>query len=727
MSRIFDRYVSKAREILSRNWTGSYTKPSPSLYPHQWNWDTGFIAIGKAHYDTREAEAELRALFSAQWSNGMLPQIVFNPEALGHYFPEPDFWRTDRSPHAPAGKMTSGITMPPLHAVAVEKILLNTRNQAKLEPFLQWIYPRILALHEYLYRERCPNGDGLVFIRHPWESGIDNSPAWDPPLQAMEIDSKALPPYTRKDTDHVAAWMRPTDRDYDRYVFLVDLFRTLQYDEKEIRQRCPFLIADPLFNSILCRANRSLSNIAEAIGQDPSVPLQWEAATAEGIRDRLWCPERRNFYPFDMVSGNLIYEDTSSGFLPLYAGAATRDQADALYQRIDSLSFCALHQGNCYTIPNYDTRAEGFERANYWRGPVWININWMLADGLARYGYNLKADSLRRDLLQLPIRFGFHEYFDSFTGTGYGSDDFSWTAALFIDLVQEYYRQAPAGRPLRRAFRALTAPAVILNSGTKLPSCPPNELAGELMKSIREMRRDFYDDRRGVVDYASLKGSEAFQHYRTLTNGLRMFDPGDLASEDERLAFWINLYNTVVVDGIVTLDVHRSVLEAPGFFRRARYLIGGRTFSPDDMEHGILRRNARPFGKPFKPFGPLDPRREWMIGSLDPRIHFALVCGSRSCAPIDYYDAGNLNAQLEEAARSFINSSEVMVFPEKKRVLLSEIFKWYEKDFGGRSGIIHFIRRYHASGEIGSYLGAHGPDLQFEYLFYDWNLNRWGR
>ena len=727
MSRIFDRYLGKARGILDSNWTESYTKPSSALYPHQWNWDTGFIAIGKAHYDTPGAVAELKALFSAQWANGMLPQIVFNPSALGHYFPEPDFWQTDSSPNRPEGKLTSGITMPPIHAVAVERILENARDRGALKPFLLWIYPRILALHEYLYRERSPDGDGLVFIRHPWESGIDNSPAWDPPLRAMDIDRETLPVYVRRDTDHVAARMRPSDDDYDRYVYLVDLFRTLKYDEAAIRQQCPFLVLDPLFNSILCRANRSLAVIAKAVGADPSVPLEWEAKTAEGIRTRLWCPERRSFYPFNTVSGNLIYEDTSSGFLPLYAGAATREQADTLYQRLDSLSFCALHQGNCYTIPNYDTRAEDFDRANYWRGPVWININWMLADGLARYGYTLKADSLRRDLLQLPIRFGFYEYFDSFTGKGYGSNRFSWTAALFIDLVQEYYRQEPAGNPLLKAIKALTAPSVTLNSGSERPSCSTGELAGELMKSIRAMREDFHDTRRGEVDYKSLKGSEAFNRYRTLTNGLRGFDPGSLGSDDERLAFWINLYNTIVIDGIVTLGVRNSVLEAPGFFRCIRYDIGGRIFSPDDMEHGIMRRNCRPWRKPLRPFGALDPRRKWMVTECDPRIHFALVCGSRSCAPIDYYDARSLNTQLDEAARSFINSSEVIVFPEENKVLLSEIFKWYERDFGGKPGVLDFICRYHSSDEIRVYLQENGQTLEFDYLFYDWNLNRLGK
>ena len=92
-TRGFRKYLKLAKEILLGNWTGSYTKPSPSLYPHQWNWDSAFIAIGYAHYDQERAQQEILSLFENQWSNGMVPQIVFNPQALGHYFPEPDFWQ----------------------------------------------------------------------------------------------------------------------------------------------------------------------------------------------------------------------------------------------------------------------------------------------------------------------------------------------------------------------------------------------------------------------------------------------------------------------------------------------------------------------------------------------------------------------------------------------------------------------------------------------------------
>ncbi len=86
MTRIFADYVERARGILEDNWTGRFTKPAPSLYPHQWNWDSGFIAIGKSYYDTSQARQEIETLFEAQWSNGMVPQIVFDPDRAGSLF-----------------------------------------------------------------------------------------------------------------------------------------------------------------------------------------------------------------------------------------------------------------------------------------------------------------------------------------------------------------------------------------------------------------------------------------------------------------------------------------------------------------------------------------------------------------------------------------------------------------------------------------------------------------
>ena len=725
MARIFANYVEKAKQILDRNWMGSSTRPAPTLYPHQWNWDSGFIAIGRSHYDTPRAILEIETLFQAQWRNGMVPQIVFNSNALGEYFPEPDFWQTERSPNAPPGKLTSGITMPPVLAVAVEKIYWNHKRPRTVLPFLERVYPKLLALHAYLYRERDPHDEGLVYIRHPWESGIDNSPTWDEPLRRIAVDRASLPAYERKDLEHgVDPKTRPTDADYDRYVYLVDLFRRCDYDEGRIRESCPFLIQDPLFNSVLCRANESLAEIAKLIGEPPDQPLSWVERTRTAIREKLWHSEHKFFDCYDLAADTPIEVDTSAGFLPLFAGAASKEQAEELYRRLDSTSFCALHQGNCFTVPNYDTQRESFDRANYWRGPVWININWMLAHGLRRYGYKLKADSLQKDLLQLPIRFGFHEYFDSFDGTGYGSDNFAWTAALFIDLVHEFYEAENRASQLLAKAKGVFSSDVVLNGGDEICGVAPDELAGALMRSIRTLRNAFYDTSRGLIDYQALRESAEYREYRRLTNGLRDFDLRRLVGRRDKLAFWVNLYNTIVVDGIVTLGIRRSVQEAPDFFSRLKYAIGEQFFSADDIEHGILRGNARPWFRVFHQFRPKDARKAWVLRPVDPRIHFALVCGSRSCAPIEYYDSSTIYDQLEAASKSFVNSSEVIPLPEEGKVLLSEIFRWYEADFGGKRGVVDFLYDYLADEHARKFIWKEARTVKFEYIYYDWNLNR---
>jgi hypothetical protein len=726
MSRLFADYIEKAKDILDSNWIGSSTKPSPSLYPHQWNWDSAFIAIGRSHYDTVRAIQEIETLFDAQWSNGMVPQIVFNSDALGHYFPEPDFWQTESSSYAPKDRLTSGITMPPVHAITVEKIYANAKDPRSVVPFLKRIYPVLIMSHEYFYRDRDKNNEGLIYIRHPWESGIDNSPTWDRPLNNIAIDKQKLPSYERRDLGHgVDPKMRPTDEEYDRYVYLVDLFRKNDYDEARIRDVCPFLVQDPLFNSVLCRANESLARIAEIIGEDPEKPKAWAERTASAIRDKLWHMEHDIFDAYDLVSECPIEVDTAAGFLPLYAGAATPEQARKIYDRLNSASFCALHQGNCFTVPNYDTGKEGFDRSNYWRGPVWININWMLALGLRRYGYTLKADSLQKDLLQLPIRFGFHEYFDSFDGTGYGTDNFGWTAALFIDLVEEFYAsQKNEGAGFADRLKAAISSGLILNDGDEMPDVPHEGLSSELMQSIRQLRNRFYDTARGRVDYQALKGSDEYRKYRLLTNGLKKFDLSGLIGRRDKIAFWVNLYNSIVIDGIARMEIESSVKEVADFFSRIKYEIDGHLFSPDDMEHGILRANTRPWFRPFRQFGVGDKRKNWIVEPVDPRVHFALVCGSRSCAPIDYYDSLKVYDQLDEAAKSFVNSSEVVVLPEEGKLLLSEIFRWYEDDFGGKPGVVDFIVDYLVDDKAREFLKQTGSDLKFEYIYYDWNLNR---
>jgi hypothetical protein len=112
MDMNLDELLYDAKKTLEGNWKGNFTIPAPTLYPHQWSWDSGFIAIGNSYFDTDRAIKELDFLFDAQWNNGMVPHIVFN-EKEKTYFPAADFYDITRSQYAPKHIGTSGMTQPP--------------------------------------------------------------------------------------------------------------------------------------------------------------------------------------------------------------------------------------------------------------------------------------------------------------------------------------------------------------------------------------------------------------------------------------------------------------------------------------------------------------------------------------------------------------------------------------------------------------------------------------
>src|SRR5918999_5284255 len=260
-----------AAGVLRRNDLKSWTRPAPSLYPHQWSWDSAFIALGLAHLDNRRAAQELETLFASQWSTGKLPHVIFNPEAPPQsYFPDAERWSSAAlSSSAPSSPHTSGLCQPPVHAIAVLRIWESAQAKDKdrielAREFLRDSYPRLLAWHLYLTTARDPEGSGLVTIYHPWESGTDNSPRWDEALEAVEVGE--LPPHPRYDLEHVDdPSQRPTDADYDRYLWLVKLIKRATCDEATIYRSHPFLVKDVLFSAILVAANVALLEISRLV------------------------------------------------------------------------------------------------------------------------------------------------------------------------------------------------------------------------------------------------------------------------------------------------------------------------------------------------------------------------------------------------------------------------------------------------------------------------------
>ncbi|MGH3144723.1 MAG: amylo-alpha-1,6-glucosidase [Rubrobacter sp.] len=423
--------VEQAKAILDLNWTGEYTQPGPRLYPHQWSWDSALIALAYAHYDFGRAEKELRHLFEAQWTNGLLPQIVFNPR-FRDYFPGPSFWNAKESPHAPKRFETSGVVLPPIHATAVLAVYRAAGEKAR--KFLGYAFRKLKAWHEYLYRDRDPHGEGLAYIRHPWESGMDNSPMWDQIMERMHLRADQIPEYKRADTNTVSALDRPTSAAYDRFAYLVKFFADRGYDEARIREDCPFLVQDVLFNSLLCRSGRDLAEIARVLGEDPA-PIEAQVEkTARAIEGKLWDEEHGIYFDYDLVADRPLQVYFAPNLSPLFAGIPDEARAKRLVDVLENDGF-GLSDENVTPVPSYDMRGFGFSPVMYWRGPIWLNINWFLMHGLKDYGYHQHADRLRDSIVGLCREAGFHEYFDPATGEGHGSDLFSWSAALLIDVL----------------------------------------------------------------------------------------------------------------------------------------------------------------------------------------------------------------------------------------------------------------------------------------------------
>ena len=427
--------IEQAQMVLDYNWTGEYTKPGPRLYPHQWSWDSALIAFGYSRYEPERAVKELTHLLDAQWKNGLLPQIVFNPR-FGTYFPGINFWHANESPDAPTHVKTSGIIQPPLHATAVLQVYRRSDDKPGKRRFLEHAFGRLEAWHEYLYRERDPEGEGLVYIRHPWESGMDNSPMWDSIMERLQLRPEQIPRYKRADIHLVAAEDRPQNAAYDRFAYLVKLFADRDYDEEKIRADCPFLVQDVLFNTLLCQAGRDLAEIARILDKDPSPFEEHADQTLQAVNEKLWDEEHGTYLDFDLASGRQIHVYTAPNFTPLFAGIPDEKRASRMLDGLQSPSF-GLSDESISPVPSYDRYGFGFVPVQYWRGPVWVNIDWFLMRGLERYGHEKEAARLRETIVRLCADEGFYEYFDPLSGMGHGSDFFSWTAALLIDVLLE--------------------------------------------------------------------------------------------------------------------------------------------------------------------------------------------------------------------------------------------------------------------------------------------------
>ena len=398
--------------LLRANDRGRHTIPSPHLYPHQWNWDSAFAALGWAWFDPGRALSELERLLEAQWPDGNVPHIRFaeGPEA---YAPGPDFWGTeDLAPPR------SSITQPPIAAIAALKVLERGGDPDRVRALL----PALDRWHGWLLGARDPAGHGAVALVHPWESGMDNAPRWDEALMRWEPGEVS---FTRVDTERADPDERPHDSEYRRYAHLVDVVRRCGFDQVLACERSPFLVEDVAITGMLGWAEECLAELGERLGVATAAAER--LGRLEAGLEHLWTDE--GFRDFDLRAGAHVAVRGAWELVPLVAPLSP-ERAAAVVARL------GIYDAPC-PLPTVPLGDPCYEARRYWRGPMWVSVNWLVVRGLQRHGYGGEARALAAATLEAVEAGGPREHYRSDTGAPGGAKDFTWSAALALDLLRD--------------------------------------------------------------------------------------------------------------------------------------------------------------------------------------------------------------------------------------------------------------------------------------------------
>jgi neutral trehalase len=216
---------------------------------------------------------------------------------------------------------------------------------------------------------------------------------------------------------------------------MYDIQRRLRrkaYDIDKILDHSLFAIEDLNFNSIFIRANDHLEHIASSIREEIPTELAENIKRSRKAFEQLWDPYSSQYYSRDFVTHKLLKEPSIATLLPLYAGCISKERAEQLVKLLENEHLF----GSAYPVPTVPINSSWFEEKRYWQGPTWINTNWLVIDGLRRYGFKDHAAALQESTLELVQKSGCYEYFDPLSGQPLGADNFSWTAALAIDLLK---------------------------------------------------------------------------------------------------------------------------------------------------------------------------------------------------------------------------------------------------------------------------------------------------
>ena len=375
----------------------AYTCPSPGHYPWQWYWDSCFTAISWRHFDPARSRRELESLLAAQREDGFIGHTIF--------------WNT---PLTGRRRFTYNVTSP------------NAAMTASIQPpLLAWAWriavgdpaenPAIARHYDWLAANRDLDGDGLIWIVQPDESGLDASPQFDP----------------------VWRWKA---HDRPGFILLVRRNRRLKYDLRRIAGA-----GGPVCCEVATNVLHALS--LQALKRPSPTPT---------IVSRMYNEKTGLFEPLAHPAPQHKPPLTWAALSPL----ALPDLPEHIGRRL--VEERLLDPGRFWlpvpppsvppTEPTFSTREDSFLWIRrYWRGPTWINAAWLVWLGLVRLGYRTEADVLADRLAATVKTSGLREYYDPFTGRGMGAVDFAWST-LILELL------APDMAPAARSYLTPEAP-----------------------------------------------------------------------------------------------------------------------------------------------------------------------------------------------------------------------------------------------------------------------------
>ncbi|KAF8398767.1 hypothetical protein HHK36_014625 [Tetracentron sinense] len=254
----------------------------------------------------------------------------------------------------------------------------------------------------------------------------------------------------------------------------------------------------------------------------------------------------------------------------------------------------------------------------------------------------------------------------------------------------------------------------------------PAAIVGQrLTKIMAAILESYTSEDRRHVNYIAISNSEEFRRYVNLAQDLHRVNILAL-SANEKLAFFLNLYNAMVIHAVIRVGCPEGVIDRRSFFSDFQYLVGGHPYSLNTIKNGILRNNRRQPYSWIKPFGTGDKRLEMALPKVNPLIHFGLCNGTRSSPTVRFFSAQGIEAELRGATREFFQRDGMEVNLEKRTVYLTRIIKWFDADFGQDSEILKWIINYLDSTKAGllTHLLSDGGPINIVYQKFDWSVNR---